>query len=123
MNAHFPYIVGALFALLVAGATVLYDCHVSIQDRLKRVPMPIYTTPQAMGLALLCGIVAAIAFFFTDGKGDTLVDSVLGLKQPNPYLRGLSVGLTVLLLIRSKLSRVKGPESVANLPTIQDESG
>ena len=101
---------GALLAFLFAGITVLYDCHVSIQDRLKRVPMPIFSAPQAIFLAACCGIVAVVAFAFTDGKGDTLVDSVLGLKQPNPYLRGLSVGLTVLVLIRSKISNIKGAE-------------
>jgi hypothetical protein len=100
----------ALLALLLASITVLYDCHVSIQDRLKRVPMPIYSTPQAILFALACGAVAAIAFCFTDGRGNTLVDSVLGLKQANPYLRGVSVGLTVLVLIRSKLSSIKGAE-------------
>lgn len=110
MIAHAPYIVGALLALLFAGITVLYDCHVSIQDRLKRVPMPIYSTPQAICLALVCGVLAAVAFSFTDDKGDTLVDSVLGLRQSNPYLRGLVVGLTVLVLIRSKLSSIKGAE-------------
>jgi hypothetical protein len=99
-----------LLALLLASITVLYDCHVSIQDRLKRVPMPIYTSPQAIAFALACGLVAAVAFEFTDGRGDTLIDSVLGLKQANPYLRGLSVGLTVLVLIRSKLSSIKGAE-------------
>ncbi len=97
-------------ALLLASVTVIYDCHVGVQERLKRVPMPIYSTPQAITFALLCGSFAAIAFEFTDDRGDTLIDSVLGLKQANPYLRGLSVGLTVLVLIRSKLSSIKGAE-------------
>jgi hypothetical protein len=112
MNAPqlYPHVFGTLLALAAAAGTVLYDCHVSIQDRLKRVPLPIYSTPQAIILAVACGAVAAIAFSFTDGKGDTLIDSVLGLKQPNPYLRGLCVGLTVLVLIRSKLSSIKGAE-------------
>jgi hypothetical protein len=101
---------GAALALLFAALTVLYDCHISIQDRLKRVPMPIYRVRPAIVLALACGSVAAIAFFFTDGKGDSLVDSVLGLKQANPLLRGLCVGLTVLVLIRSKLSSIQGAE-------------
>jgi hypothetical protein len=112
MNAALlpPQIVGALLALLAAAVTVLYDCHVSIQDRLKRVPLPIYRAPEAIVLALTCGAIAAIAFQFTDGKGDTLIDSILGLRQSNPYLRGLCVGLTVLVLIRSKLSSIKGAE-------------
>jgi hypothetical protein len=103
-----PNFAGALLALLAAAITVLYDCHVSIQDRLKRVPLPIYRAPEAVVLAPSCGAIAAIAFQFTDGKGDTLIDSILGLKQSNPYLRGLCVGLTVLVLIRSKLSSIKG---------------
>ena len=101
---------GAGLALLFAAITVLYDCHVSVQDRLKRVPIEIYREPPALALAFTCGLVAAIAFFFTDGKGDSLVDSVLGLKQANPLLRGLCVGLTVLVLIRSKLSSIQGAE-------------
>jgi hypothetical protein len=101
---------GAGLALLFAAITVLYDCHVSIQDRLKRVPMPVYRVRSAIVFALVCGSVAAIAFFFTDGRGDSLVDSILGLKQANPLLRGLCVGLTVLVLIRSKLSSIQGAE-------------
>jgi hypothetical protein len=101
---------GAGLALLFAAITVLYDCHVSIQDRLKRVPIPIYREPPALAFALACGLVAAIAFLFTDGKGDSLVDSVLGLKQTDPLLRGLCVGLTVLVLMRSKLSSIQGAE-------------
>jgi hypothetical protein len=103
-------LLGTLLALAAASGTVLYDCHVSIQERLKRVPLPIYSTPQAIVLALACGAVAGIAFSFTTGKGDSLIDSVLGLKQSNEYLRGLCVGLTVLVLIRSKLSSIKGAE-------------
>ena len=112
MNAaqFYPHLFGTLIATAAAAGTVLYDCHVSIQDRLKRVPMPIYSAPQAIVLALACGAVAAVAFNFTTGKGDTLIDSVLALKQSNPYLRGLCVGLTVLVLIRSKLSSIKGAE-------------
>ncbi len=77
---------------------------------MKRMPMPIYREPPALALALGCGLVAATAFFFTDGKGDTLVDSVLGLRQENPLLRGICVGLTVLVLIRSKILSFKGAE-------------
>lgn len=107
---HLPAIVGSLLALLFAAITVLYDCHVSIQERLKRVPMPVYSTPQAIILALVCGAIAAFAFNFTTDNGKGVIDSVLGLQQSNPYLRGLCVGLTVLVLIRSKLSSIKGAE-------------
>ena len=109
--AHYaPYVVGTLLAFLLAGITVLYDCHVSLQDRLKRVPMPIYRTPEAILLAGVCGVVAAVAFHFTDGTGRSVIDNVLGLSQPNSYVRGICVGLTVLVLIRSKLSSIKGAE-------------
>lgn len=101
---------GGILAFLLAVITVLYDCHVSIQERLKRVPMPIVRSPKAIGFSVLCGIVAVIAFSFTDDRGDTLIDSVLGLKLANPLARGAAVGLTVLVLIRSKLSSIKGAE-------------
>jgi len=72
--------------------------------------MPIYRIPQAIVLAVVCGGIAAVAFQFTDGTGSSVIDNVLGFSQSNPYLRGACVGLTVLVLIRSKLSSVKGAE-------------
>jgi hypothetical protein len=54
------------------------------RDRLKRVPMPLYSSPQVIVLALTCGAVAAIAYSFTNGKRDTLIDSVFGLKRRDP---------------------------------------
>src|SRR5437763_16625244 len=77
--------------------------------------MSFYRTPQAIGFSIICGIVAAIASSFTDDTGNTLVDSVLGLKLVNPVARGAAVGLTVLVLLRSKLSSFKGAEIVAEL--------
>ncbi|HEX7285065.1 MAG TPA: hypothetical protein VF532_02735 [Candidatus Angelobacter sp.] len=102
--------IGILLAFLLAGVTVLYDCHVSIQERLKRVPVPVFRTPSAILLGMVCGIVAAGAFLFTDNTGTSLVDSVLGLKFTHPIPRGAAVGLMVLVLIRSKLSSLKGAE-------------
>jgi hypothetical protein len=72
--------------------------------------MPIYRTPEAILLAGVCGVIAAVAFHFTDGTGRSVIDNVLGLSQPNSYVRGICVGLTVLVLIRSKLSSIKGAE-------------
>jgi hypothetical protein len=104
------FAIGAVLALVLAVATVLYDCHVAVRDRLKRVPLIIFKVPAALALSVACGLTAIIAFCFTDGKGDTLVDSVLGMRQPNAVLRGAIVGLTVLVLIRSKISSFKGAE-------------
>jgi len=104
------FAIGAFLALLLAAATVLYDCHVAVQERLKRVPLIMFRVPAALALSAACGLTAVIAFSLTDGKGDTLIDSVLGLKQPNSILRGAIVGLTVLVLVRSKISSFKGAE-------------
>jgi hypothetical protein len=104
------FIIGAALAFLLAVVTVLYDCNLAVKDKLKRVPMLIFRVPQAIALSLLCGLTAAVAFSFTNGKGDTLIDSVLGLKQPDAILRGAIVGLTVLVLIRSKISSFRGAE-------------
>src|SRR5215467_1174145 len=109
-DVNATFILGAVLALILAVATVLYDCHVAVQERLKRVPMLIFQVPAALFLSLACGLTAAIAFSFTTGKGDNLIDSVLGLQQPNPLIRGAIVGLTVLVLIRSKISSFKGAE-------------
>jgi len=104
------FALGAVLALVLAVATVLYDCHVAVRDRLKRVPLIIFKVPAALALSVACGLTAIIAFCFTDDRGDTLVDSVLGLKQSNAVLRGAIVGLTVLVLIRSKISSFRGAE-------------
>ena len=106
----YSFLTGIFLAFVLAVIAVLYDCHVAIKQRLKRVPMLIYRVLPALLLSGGCGLMAAIAFCFTDGKGDTLVDSVLGLRQPNPILRGVFVGLTVLVLIRSRISNIKGAE-------------
>jgi hypothetical protein len=110
IGVDLPVLCGGVLALLLAAITVLYDCHVSIQDRLKRVPLPIFREPSALALAFACGLVAAIAFHFTDGKGSSIIDSLLSLKQTDPVLRGACVGLMVLVLIRSKLFSIKGAE-------------
>ena len=62
-------------------------------------------------VALCCGILASIGYSFTTDQGNTtLIDTILGLQVKDPLLRGLSVGATVLVLIKSKVLSIKGTE-------------
>jgi H+/Cl- antiporter ClcA len=104
------YVFGTILAFLCAVAAILVDCHVALTQRLKRVPIAVLKTPEAWVLCIVCGVVAGIAYHFTSNQGNTFLDAVLGLDQKNPVLRGACVGLTVLVLIRSKVFALKGAD-------------
>lgn len=93
-----------------AAATVLYDCHLALKTSLKRVPIAVVKSKEACLVSACAGLIALVAYQFTNGKGTSVVDTILTLKQPQDVLRGVCVGLTVLVLIRSKLTTVRGSE-------------
>jgi hypothetical protein len=101
---------GGMCAFVVSLLVVLHDCHVTLATSMKRVPIPIVRSKEAWSLSLACGMVAFVAYLFTGGKGDSAIDAILTLKQPNDVVRGFSVGAMVLVLIRSKLTSIKGAE-------------
>ncbi len=101
---------GCLCAFSFAALTVFYDCHLALKTYLKRVPISIFRSKEACAVSFCAGLIALTAFRFTNGKGDSAIDAILTLKQPQDILRGICVGLTVLVLIRSKLTTVRGSE-------------
>jgi len=105
-----PAILGSLLAFSCAVVSILVDCHVTLAQRLKRVPISVARTREAWLLSSACGLVALIAYRFTSNQGTTFLDTVLGLQQRNPILRGAVVGLTILVLIRSKVLSLKGAD-------------
>ncbi len=57
-------------------------------------------------LAVLCGDIAALACWLTTGEKDGALGTILTLKADDPW-RGIVVGASVLVLIRSKLLNIK----------------
>src|SRR5207249_4190821 len=58
-------------------------------------------------LCALCGAFASIAYGFTDPTGTDVISTAITLKAQNPLLRGIAVGATVLILLRSKLFNIQ----------------
>lgn len=98
---------GVLIAGLCAAVVVGIDCYVSAEKLLNRVPLNILHLPAVWVLCLVCGAAAGVAFWTTDGTGQTWVDVALGLKQDNPLLRAVLVGSGVLVLIRSRVVTIR----------------
>ncbi|MEJ0044796.1 MAG: hypothetical protein WDN04_00525 [Rhodospirillales bacterium] len=55
---------------------------------------------------MLCGDIAALACWLTTGEKDGALGTILTLKADDPW-RGIVVGASVLVLIRSKLLNIK----------------
>lgn len=108
--AHLPAIAGTALAFTCAVLAIFVDCHVTLAQRTKRVPIPIVRISTAWVLSVACGIAAGVAYHFTSDNGTTFLDSILALKQQDPVLRGVIVGMTVLVLIRSKVFSLKGAD-------------
>lgn len=110
LSDNYPAILGSIFAFGCAAISILVDCHVTLAQRLKRVPIAVAKTREAWILSSLCGLAALTAYQFTSDQGNTFLDTVLALQQRNAILRGAIVGLTILVLIRSKVLSLKGAD-------------
>lgn len=94
---------GVILAFVGAAAATAWDCHTTLAQRIARVPGFIMVHLGVLLLCLVCGIIAAVAFSYTDPAGGDVISTALTLKVQSPVLRGLAVGTTVLVLLRSKL--------------------
>ena len=103
MVLDLPIIGGTLLALLAAGAATAWDCKTVLAQATGRVPSFMVIHPGVVILCSLCGIIAALAYNFTDPNGGDVVSTALTLKIANPVWRGVMVGVTILVLLRSKL--------------------
>lgn len=100
------WILSASLALVVGAIITYLDCYATLTNRVGRVPGAFVKNPLVIGLALLCGVIAAIACYISDVCPKSIVGNVLALNAPDP-VRGLVVGASVLILIRSKLLNIK----------------
>jgi len=105
-----PILLGYLLAFLTAATVVFFDLYTNLAKSISRVPGAIVTHPAILGLCALCGSIAAFAYGFTDPAGGDAVSTAITLQVQNPWRRGLVVGATVLVLLRSKLFNIQDTE-------------
>lgn len=91
---------------MVGGLTTYFGCYSTLTSRIGRVPSAFVANRLVIGLALICGLIAAGACWISDRDPGSAISTVLGLKTPDPW-RGLVVGASVLILIRSKLFNIQ----------------
>ena len=101
---------GCAIALLVAAAAIYVDCYQRLSKLYPNVPTQFFTSLPLFFLALICGLTAAAAFYFTDPKGTGYIDKLLSLNIDNNYARAFYVGALILMLIRSKLFQLQGAD-------------
>lgn len=105
--ATYAMLIGGAIAFVAAVAATFLDCYFTLARSLPRVPGLILFHRGILGLTVLCGIIALLAFWLTDPNGTDVISTAITLKQSNPVLRGLAVGAMVLVIIRSKLFNVQ----------------
>jgi hypothetical protein len=120
MSAEYgPTLGGYLLAFVIAAAAVYFDAYMNLAKSLLRVPGVTVVHPSILALCALCGAVACIAYGLTDPTGTDVISTAVTLKAQNPLLRGVAVGATVLVLLRSKLFNIQdsgfGGEAVYTL--------
>jgi hypothetical protein len=103
-------VAGCAIALLVAAAAIYVDCYQRLSKLYPNVPTQFFTSLPLLFLALICGLTAAAAFYFTDPKGTGYIDKLLSLNIDNNYARAFYVGALILVLIRSKLFQLQGAD-------------
>jgi hypothetical protein len=96
----------AMCLAFTVGATVTYlDCYSTLANRVGRVAGSFVANPAILALCAACGLIAASVCWATSGEQANAVSRVLTLTAPDPW-RGVAVGLSVLVLIRSKIANL-----------------
>jgi hypothetical protein len=108
----FDIIIGGAEAFLFAFAVVGFDCHNNVRTTLPLVAtIPVYRVPIAYLIWTLCGAAAVAAFVFSaTGDPANWVNAALSLGVVNNFVRGLTIGTSVLVLIRSKVLSAGGSD-------------
>lgn len=117
-----PLFFGGALAFVFAVLAIYVDCYQAIRKNIWCVPRQFWRSKSLLILAAICGGIAALAFWVASqsvGSQDAgWLDTILGSKIANVYLRGIYTGLAVLALIRAKLVQIKdidvGPEFFYN---------
>jgi hypothetical protein len=104
----------ALVAVFVGSAAVVIDClYVSESEKSPYVTLPLWQSWVAWFFCLGFGLVPGAALLWTTVSNSSVVGRIVGLEQSDIFARALACGLTVTLLIRSKIFHVgKGRTAV-----------
>jgi len=96
----------ALCLAFAVGAAITYlDCYSTLTNRVGTVPANFGANPFILVLCAACGLIAAGMCWATSGGQTNAFNKVLTLIAPDPW-RGATVGLSMLVLIRSKIANL-----------------
>jgi hypothetical protein len=103
--------IGALEAFIVALGVVALDCYNNVKAALRHVTVPLHTVLASWVVWTLCGLFAVGAFVYSaNASSDNWISQALSLGATNNFVRGMTVGASVLLLVRSKVMSVGSSE-------------
>jgi hypothetical protein len=104
-------LLGGAEAFLLAFLVAAFDCYNNVRATLRRATIPVYRVAVAYLVWILCGAAALGAFIFSiNAKPDNWVNQALSLGTENNIARGLAVGTSVLVLIRSRVLTAGGSD-------------
>jgi hypothetical protein len=104
----------AALAFVFAAVVIIIDCYQAIRKTSWRVPQQFWYSGLLVALVCGCGLIAAGAFTYassaslsSSGQASGWLDTVLGSRIDNPYLRAIYTGVAALAIIRSKIVQLK----------------
>ena len=107
----FGVVAGGAEAFLLAFAIAAFDCYSNVRATLQRATIPLYRVAIAYLVWVSCGIAALGAYIFSiHASPDNWVNQALSLGTSNDIARGLAIGTSVLVLIRSRVLTAGGSD-------------
>lgn len=106
---------GAGIAFAVAALVVYFDCYQALRKTQWRAPSQYYLDAGVLLLCAACGVLAAVAFWWAGGPGASAaekswLETLLGGRVENAYVRGFYTGGAVLALVRSKVCEFRNSD-------------
>ena len=98
--------IGVVIAFAAAAVMIYIDCHQVITGVIRYVPDAFFASSRLLALAAAGGAVAGAIYLLTTPAGGDVVSHQIGVKQADPFLRALIVGVVSLALIRSKFFKI-----------------
>jgi hypothetical protein len=104
VNQH-DFMIGAMEAFVVAFGVVAFDCHNNVKAVLQQAMIPLPLVLASWIVWPVCGLFALFAFAYsaTHPSESNWISQAISLGAPDNFSRGFTVGMSVLVLIRSKV--------------------
>ncbi len=93
-------------ALFVGALTTYFDYYSKLTDDVGRLPIAFRSNWIVLLVSVGCGAIAAVACWLSGTNPDGVLSTILTVKTSDPW-RGLVVGASVLILLRSKLFNIQ----------------